>query len=92
MSSLCSFEFDMASEEDVFLVVNKERDEVINTLTFKQSTLDKELYGKEDTVQFIKVKDDGVLDHLRPEDIKLILDKYFEKTKQKLAILQNYKY
>ena len=90
ISSLCSFEFDMASEEEEFLVVNKDRNEVINTLTFKQSSLDKELFDKKDTVHFIKVKD-GILDHLRPEDFKLISDKYFNKTKQKLTIVQDYK-
>ncbi|MFJ7935542.1 hypothetical protein [Sporosarcina sp. NPDC096371] len=91
MSSLCSFEFDAASEEEQFLVVNGERKVVINTLTFKQSVLDKELYGKKDIVHFIKVIDD-TLDHLRPEDVKLISEKYFEKTSQKLTVLQNYKY
>lgn len=87
ISSLCNFEFDMASEEEEFLVVNKDLNEVINTLIFKQSILDKELFGKKDSVHFIKVID-GILDHLRPEDFKLISDKYFNNTKQKLTILQ----
>lgn len=90
ISSLCNFEFDRASEEKVFLVVNKDYNEVIKTLTFKQTTLDKEFYEKKDTVHFIKVRE-GMLDHLRPEDFKLIADKYFKETNQKLVILQDYK-
>ncbi|MFJ7827605.1 hypothetical protein [Psychrobacillus sp. NPDC096623] len=90
ISSLCNFEFDMASEEEEFLVVNKDRNEVINTLTFKHSILDRELFDKKDTVHFIKVRD-GILDHLKPEDFKLISDKYFNNTKQELTILQDYK-
>ncbi|KGR75223.1 hypothetical protein [Ureibacillus sinduriensis] len=85
-----SYEFDLASEENEFIVVSKDRDEVIKTLTFNQSTLDKLLYDKKDTVHFYKIKA-GMLDHLRPDDIKLISEKYFEKTKQKLTILQDYK-
>ncbi|MCM3745359.1 hypothetical protein M3193_14625 [Sporosarcina luteola] len=89
-SSLCSCEFDMASEEEEFLVINKASRKVINTITFKESAVEKELFGKRDTVHFIKVTD-GLLDHLRPEDFKLISDKYFEMTNQKLSILQSYK-
>ena len=90
ISSLGTYDFDLASEEKVFLVVNKERDEVIKTLTFNQSTLDKELYGKKDIVHFFKVKED-ILDHLRPEDFKLISDEYFKQTNQELVIFRKYK-
>lgn len=90
ISSLCNYEFDLATEEKEFLVVNKDRNEVIKILTFNQSTLDKEFYGKKDIVHFFKVKED-ILDHLRPEDFKLISDEFFKQTNQELTILEKYK-
>jgi len=92
VSSVCSHEWDEGHFED-FVVVDSDRQEIIQVLIFSKHLFEMKFFGEEIdpyTMHFVKITH-GRIDWIQEHDYQVIAEEYRKRTGQTFKVIEAYR-